>query len=113
MAFRRSPTSPFLLGRHPPAPCPKSPEEVGGLGQTISGTSEEAQVDGRSIAPRANCIVTTIVTGSSSRLAYQYLGGFLQLFHELWLLLGKVNNETSGYKHLPSALTKCLLQVHV
>ena len=59
-------------------------------------------------------IVTTIVTGSSSRLANQHLRGFLQLLTKLRLLLGKVNDGTlSGYKHLPSALTKWLVQVHV
>ena len=44
----------------------------------------------------------------------RYLGGFLQLFPKLRLLLGKVNDGTSSkYKRLPSALTKCLLQVRV
>ena len=38
----------------------------------------------------------TIATGSSSTLANQYLGGFLQLFPELRLLLGKVNDGTSS-----------------
>ena len=79
-----------------------------------SGTSGEAQVDWRSIAPRVNRIVATTVTGSSPRLANQYLGGFLHLFPKLWLLLDKVNDGTSsGYRRLPSALTKCLLQVRV
>ena len=41
MAFLKSPTSPFLLGLDPPALCSKSPGEVGGLGETISGTSDE------------------------------------------------------------------------
>ena len=59
-------------------------------------------------------IVTTIVTGSSARLADQYLGGFLLLFLKLIDGLGKDNDATSlGYKHLPSTLTKCLLQITV
>ena len=91
--FRRSPTSPLLLGRDPPALRLKSPWEVGGLGETISGTSGEAQVDRRPIVPRTNRIVTTIVVSSSPRLPNRYLGGFLQLFPELRLLLSKVNDE--------------------
>ena len=58
MAFRVSPTSPFFLGQDPPALRPKSPGEVGVLGETILGTSEKAQVDGRSLQERT--VVTTI-----------------------------------------------------
>ena len=82
MAFRRLPTSPFLLGRDPPALLPKSLGEVGVLGETISGTScREAQVDGRSLHERI--VLMTIVTGSSPRLAHRHLEGFLLLFLEL------------------------------
>ena len=48
-------------------------------------------------------IVTTILTGSSPRLANRHLGGFLQLFPGLQLLLGNVNDGTSSeYKRLPT-----------
>ena len=103
---------PFLLGWNPPALRPKRPREVGGLVETTPGTSGEAQVDGRSLHERT--VVTTIVTGSPPRLANQYLGGFLLLLLELIHVnvLGKDNDKTlSRYKRLPSALTKCLLQV--
>ena len=64
-----------------------------------------------SIAPRVNRIVTTIVIGSSPMLANmqnRYLRGFLQLFPKFELLFGEANVGTSsGYKRLPSALTKC------
>ena len=58
MVFRGSPISHFLLGRFsirrdPPALRPKSPGEVGVLGNTISGLWESA--GGRTLAPRANC----------------------------------------------------------
>ena len=66
-------------------------------------------MDGRSLHERT--VETTIVTGSPPRLANQYLGGFLVLSLELINVLGKDNAKTlSGYKRLPSALTKCLLK---
>ena len=69
MAFLGSPiTSPLLLGRDPPALRPKSPGEFGVLGETISGTSGKVQV---------RTVVTTIVIGSSPRLADRHLAGFL------------------------------------
>ena len=45
MVLRGSPTFPFILGRGPFSLRPNSPREVDGLGNRISGTSEEAQVD--------------------------------------------------------------------
>ena len=57
MASRESPTSPFLLGRDPTALRPKSPGEVGGLGEIISGTSEEAPVDISSMQREDFCIL--------------------------------------------------------
>ena len=81
MAFRGLPTSPCLLVRNPPALRPGWLGEVDWLGETISGTSGEVQVDGCSLHERI--IVTTIVASSSSRLADQYLAGFLLLLLEL------------------------------
>ena len=110
MAFRGSSTSPVLLGQDPPSLRPKSPWEVGGLRKTISGTSGQAQVDRRSLYERT--VVTTIVTGSSPRLADQYITGILVLLLELINGLAKANDWTSfRYKLLPSALTKHLLQI--
>ena len=75
-------------------------------------TSGEAQVDRYSLHKQP--VVTTIVTGSSPRLAHRYLGGFLWLLLELINGHGKGNDGTlSEYKLLPSAVTKCLLQVRV
>ena len=82
MAFHGSPTSPFLLSRDPPALRPKSPGEVGVLGETISGTSGKAQV---------RTVVTTNVTGSPPRLADRRLTGFLLLLLELINGLAKGN----------------------
>ena len=62
MAFCGSPTSPFLLGWDPPALRPKSPGEVGLLGETTSGTSGKAQVDERLLHERL--VVRTVVTDS-------------------------------------------------
>ena len=89
MAFLGSPTSPFLLGWDPPALCPKSPGEVGVLGETISGTSGKAQVDGRLLHERT--VVATIVTGSLPRLADRHLAGFLLLLLEVINGLAKDN----------------------
>ena len=89
MAFRGSPTitSPFVLGRDPPALRPKSPREVGVLGETISG---KALVDGPSLHERT--VVTTIVTGSSPKLADRHLAGFVLLLLELINSLAKNNS---------------------
>ena len=109
-----TPTSLGLLGRRAGESRPKRKRKSNSWrpAKGHTGTSGEAQADRRLIAPQTNSIVTTIVTGSSPRLANRYLGGFLQLFPKLRLLLGKVNDGTSSkYKRLPSALTKCLLQV--
>ena len=80
---------PFFLGRDPPALHPKNQGEVNGLGETISGTSGGAHMDGRSLHERT--VVMTIVTGSSPRLADRYLTGFLLLFPELINGLAKDN----------------------
>ena len=109
-----TPTSLGLLGRRAGGSRPKRKRGSWRPAKGHAGTSREAQVDRHSIAPRVNRIVTTVVTGSSPRFANRYLGGFLQLFPKLQLLLGKVNNGTSSeYKCLISTLTKCLLQVRV
>ena len=60
------------------------------MGETISGTSGETQVDRRSLYERT--AVTTIVTGSSPRLADRYIAGFLVLLLELINGLAKVND---------------------
>ena len=85
-----SPTSHFLLRRNPPALRPKSPGEVGTLGETILGTSEKAQVDRRFLHERN--VVTTIVTGSLPRLANRYLAGFLLLLLQLIHVNGSGTN---------------------
>ena len=51
-------TFPFRLERDPPALRPKSPGEFGGLGETISGTSEEAPLDISSTQREDVCILT-------------------------------------------------------
>ena len=58
-----------------------------------------------SIAPRVNRIVTT---GSSPRFAKSISSRLSSIVSQPRLSLGKVNDRTSsGYKRLPSALTKC------
>ena len=100
------PTSPGLLGRRAGGSRPKWKEEVGDSKKTR--TSGKAQMDGRSHNKQT---VVTIAKGSLPRLADQYLGGFFRLLLNIWL---KVNHGTSsGYKCLPYALTKRLLQVSV
>ena len=90
MAFHGLPTSLFLLGWDPPALRPKSPGEVDGPGETISWTSGEAQVDGCSLYEQT--IFTTIVTGSSPRLADRYVADFLVLLLEHINGLAKAND---------------------
>ena len=58
MAFSRSLTSPFLLARDPPALHTESPGEAGGLGETISGTSDETPVDISSTQREDVCTLT-------------------------------------------------------